>query len=346
MVVFFDVMLVDDDPVIYKTYRQRRIILKELATPESGRADIATSQEFDFSCRSAPGQLVQALASAFTQRWEGYVLKPIDEPYINFEYQVPGEYLSCWIKLKKDKVPGLGDTAEFTVIGAQYNPIEAERLVFLNLPWTTFFIGCLLNKSDVLRLESKPNLRIVDSLNDGINSQDMEKLCQLGKFHALLVTSPEVHDTFDFSFITASLNKMDVIFTRPFIFEVKGTGFDKPSNSEHFALRFPRVVKIHWDRDFKESVGFYELQDMAKEAMNAPVGDFEEDVAMWRERLRGSERTVGENLSWWEDTQENESQSTTQGTSTESLLSSPEQSTASATTTFVRMDTSEMLPSE
>ena len=53
------------------------------------------------------------------------------------------------------------------------------------------------------------------------------------------------------------------LFKRPFSVELMGAGFDKPANARYFVLRFPRVLKIHNDRSFKETVSFKELQEMA-----------------------------------------------------------------------------------
>ncbi|KAH8800851.1 hypothetical protein F5884DRAFT_809063 [Xylogone sp. PMI_703] len=49
-----------------------------------------------------------------------------------------------------------------------------------------------------------------------------------------------------------------------------GVGFDKPSNSRYFALRFPRLLKIHGDRSFKDTTSLEELQKMAKQCSEVP----------------------------------------------------------------------------
>ena len=49
------------------------------------------------------------------------------------------------------------------------------------------------------------------------------------------------------------------LFKHPFSVELMGVGFDKPANARYFALRFPRVLKIHGDRSFKDMISFEEL---------------------------------------------------------------------------------------
>ena len=43
-----------------------------------------------------------------------------------------------------------------------------------------------------------------------------------------------------------------------------GAGFDKLADTSYFALRFPRLLKIHGDRSFNDTISFEELQEMAK----------------------------------------------------------------------------------
>jgi hypothetical protein len=54
------------------------------------------------------------------------------------------------------------------------------------------------------------------------------------------------------------------LFKRPFSVELMGAEFDKPANTRYFTLRFPRMLKIHGDRSFKDTISFEELQQMAK----------------------------------------------------------------------------------
>src|SRR5204862_8073276 len=74
------------------------------------------------------------------------------------------------------------------------------------------------------------------------------------------------------------------LFKHPFSVELMGAGFDKPSNSRYFVLRFPRMLKIHGDRSFKDTVSFEELQEMAKRCMEAPE-DSEKEETRWRGKL-------------------------------------------------------------
>jgi hypothetical protein len=78
------------------------------------------------------------------------------------------------------------------------------------------------------------------------------------------------------------------LFIRPFSVELMGAGFDKPANARYFVLRFSRVLKIHNDRSFKETVSFEELQEMAGQSREEPENRETEEM-YWLPRLRRSD---------------------------------------------------------
>jgi len=81
MLILYDVMLIDNDPVLTKPQRDRRKHLEQLVSPIPGRADLVMREEIYFSSPDGPKRLQRGFASGITQRWEGFVLKPCDEPY-------------------------------------------------------------------------------------------------------------------------------------------------------------------------------------------------------------------------------------------------------------------------
>lgn len=80
---------------------------------------------------------------------------------------------------------------------------------------------------------------------------------------------------------------MDCIFTNPFVFEIVGGGFEKPTNCSFYIPRHPRVCKIHWDRSYLEAMSFEELQVAAAEALNVEGEDYEymQTELQWVEKL-------------------------------------------------------------
>ncbi|RAO68619.1 uncharacterized protein BHQ10_004631 [Talaromyces amestolkiae] len=267
----------------------RRLLLKETIKISPGRAEIAEQEIIDFSRADAVRRLQLALSRSIAERWEGYVIKACDEPYFSVLSSQRSDGFSRWIKLKKDYIPGLGDTADFALIGARYDAKDASSLSSMHQhSWTHFFIGCLDNKEDVVRLGALPRFRIIDMIGThSLSVNDLHVLNQWGKFVACDVDSNTAFECYS---IHNSLPNMDIAFKTPFVVELLGSGFDKPSNAQYYTLRFPRVLKIHWDRSFEDAISFIELQELAQKARAVPTHELEEENAVWVEKVAGTSR--------------------------------------------------------
>ncbi len=197
-----------------------------------------------FHYPGADERLREAFARAISQRWEGLVLKGCDDPYFS------RDKCSSSIKLKKDYIPGLGDTADFVILGGLRNHEEVAALGTGKLWWSLFHIGCLENKDDVLRFAAKPKFRIVDIVDKhGISKESMIHLNRHGYFSSV----PFSESIPEFDVISEPERRLrpTELFKHPFIVEIVGAGFDKPANAG-----YPRVLKIHEDHSFRDITNF------------------------------------------------------------------------------------------
>lgn len=271
------------------------MILKNTVKQIPGRAGIAEQEIIDFSLPDSQSRLENAFSKSLAERWEGYVLKGCDEPYFSILSSETDECFGRWIKLKKDYIPGLGDTADFALIGGRYDPKDAAALKDVGrLSWTHFHVGCLENKDAVTHFSAKPSFRVVDVIGrQSLNARNIQLLNQLGQFRAC---DPDSNTAFDVHGRHTNLPSMDVVFETPFVVEMLGSGFEKPSDARFYTLRFPRVLKIHWERTFEEAISFSELQDLAEKARSVPEEELCEERISWAARLKalngGSEYIV------------------------------------------------------
>ena len=343
MVNFFDVLLVDDVSCLQLPHTARRRLLKRIICQIPGRAELASQHYLDFSTNEAPERLREHYAQAIANRWEGLVLKPADEPYFGPGKKSSGSPLGCWLKLKKDYITGLGDAADFAVIGAGYCARAASRCAITNLRWTHFHIGCLKNKDAVIQLGAKPEFVVLDSIHQSLNVKDLQHLNQHGQFRSLDVGSADCNKALALQYASWEGPHMAVAFRKPFVFEVMGGGFVKLANSEHYVLRWPRVLKIHQDRTWKECVSLNELQHLAIQASTVPdEGSLEQEVVSWRKRLEDADRGSRSVMLPWDDSQEEQF-----------VIDQPmpsvrprRQRSEGPTPSLVRMDTNEMAPNE
>lgn len=289
MVVFFDVLVLDDDVCLKKPHRERRLLLKDIIQTIDGRADIAEQQILDFSRPDSQRRLEMIFSKAISQRWEGCVLKGCDDPYFSIFPNRTNRSFGRWIKLKKDYIPGLGDTVDLSLIGAKYEPRDATALNRIRkLLWTHFFIGCLVNKEAVVQLGAMPRFRVIDVIDRHcVSLQNMQILNQFGEFTSC---SPASSHGFNIEYGMSTLPSMDAVFKTPFVVEMLGSGFEKPSGARYFALRFPRMMKIHWDRAFEDAATYQELQDLADKARAVTAEDNcteqEQEQEQWSKRLK------------------------------------------------------------
>lgn len=374
MIMFFDVLDVDGEPVIHETYAKRRGRLQRLITPIKGQGEIVPIQELDFSRSGTIDRLCAALSDAFAQKWEGHVLKPLDDPYMNFEgFNQENRHRSCLIKLKRHYIPGLGDTADMAVVGAGYDAEEAVRLKakykLSRVPLTHFHVGCLLNKEAVLNHGAKPHYQVVDAFNQGLHRKQLRHLyqhadfnCKDGKPRTVDVDDSEAEEACELTIANSQFyfSAMTVVFREPFVFEVKGSAFERPKGTRYWILRFPRVLKIRHDLDSNETITFRELQDFGEETMTNTGGGLQEDVDRWRRRLEAAKSASKHGSRWREGTPDEDQvmdfsdDDTSSETSDEpSSQPSDEQLSDEAlkendrrAPSMVRVDTAEMLPGE
>ena len=287
MIILYDILLLDDNPVLTRAYCERKRILEDLVLEIPGRAELAMRKSINFGSHDATESLRLAFAHGIAMRWEGFVLKPVDRPYFHLG-QHRTSHTGHWIKLKKDYISGLGDTADFAIIGAGFDGrgLAPEHT---DLKWTHFHVGCLKNKEEVIRFAAKPQWRVIQSVNQCINKADMKTLNHVGQFRFV-----DVEGQTSFEGLSMSLDlgqedcKMQVVFREPFVFEVVGGGFVKPPGKSFYSLRWPRVSKIHWDRSWMDSVSFEELQQMASKAITVPESGASQEEIRWIERLEGA----------------------------------------------------------
>ena len=341
MIVYYDLMLLDEDDVINKPHSARRRRLQDLVTCGRGMAILSKHKTVDFSSSSGPERLRTLFATAITHRWEGLVLKPSDEPYFSPPQTSKNGSLRGWIKLKKDYIPGLGDSADFAVVGAGYDASRAAQLKCPNLKWTHFHLGCLRNRKEAKEKDARPYIVVVGAID--VNVHMTKHLNQHGQFSALPFGSLHSRQKPFIIRIGNGVPSMNVIFSKPFVLDVVGAGFDKEGNRDFFTLRFPRALKIHNDRDWKDSVSFDELQDMAKVSRTVP-DDTKAEVAGWEQQLDQVDRgTKGSHVPWdLSDEDVDAEDEALPVPSTAASASKASRRRSSVAPPMIRMDTQEM----
>ena len=329
MIVFYDLLVLDDKVFANEPHSERRQTLKALITTVPSEAVVGERDLINFGSRRGAANLRAMFAKSITQGWEGFVLKGHSDPYFSF---AGGQRT---IKLKKDYITALGDSADLCIIGGRCDPKMADEFNLPEVSWTTFYLASLKNKADVVRFNATPTFKIVDTIDcHGISKPNLLDLNKLGQF----VETPFAPNPEEFA-VELSISGMGptCLFRKPFVVEIMGAGFDKNAACDFYTLRFPRLTRIHVDRTLKGTMSFEELQEMAKTHTESPPSPDSQEDAKWIERLMKAD---GKNHYIVD-----KSQSTSPGRTPQSLASislSPVSTRRPKPPVFVRIDTKEM----
>lgn len=289
MIVYFDLLLVDEESLLNIRHSERRRRLSRLVHRQEGCSDLVKSQTINFtSPKVAAKELRNAFSSCISMREEGLVLKP-DEPYFDFG-PTRRQYASCCLKLKKGYIKGMGDVGDFAVVGARYDPTRAKGLGLPNTNYTHFYLGCLINKEAVIRFGEKPKFMIVNEVE---MNKEMTEFFR--RFVWARAVTPEENGEFDVEAPLGILQgkKMTTVFLERPVVDVTCFSFHKEANTGFWSLRFPYVSKIHLDRSWEDCIGFEELQELAEADTGRPDEQDSQELAQWIQALEdaGPKRT-------------------------------------------------------
>ncbi|ROW01967.1 hypothetical protein VMCG_05665 [Cytospora schulzeri] len=277
MIVYFDVLLIDDDSLLSVRHSERYRRLSKLVHCHKGEAALVERQIINFSSRIAAEELKEAFASCIVNREEGLVLKP-DEPYFNFGTTRRG-YVSCCVKLKKGYIKNMGDVGDFAVVGARYDATTAKLVNMPQTKYTHFYLGCLTNSEEFRRFPGViPEFTVVNEVE-----LIAAKLEYFQLYCFTNAVAPEQNDAFHLSVPPGLLKgkKITTVFKTPAVFEMTCFSFQKAPNTSFWSLRFPYVSKIHCDREWQKCVDFDGLQKMAEEETTAPEKEDSQELAQW-----------------------------------------------------------------
>lgn len=285
MIIFFDVLMIDDEVTLTIPYEKRRERLRQIITKIPGRAMTSEWRILDFSEKEAERSLIHHFSASIAARQEGLILKPADAPYFSLLDDRPGQWHSGFIKLKKDYMSAFGedrDVADLVVVGASYTAKQAQKLKVSGLSWTNFHLGCLANPEEV-RFGRMPVFKVIGMIEQEhcIQAAELLLLNNAAKFYSRPFVRNQSRlqnpEEVDLILDTTLDSRMDVVFTKLVVVEVLGSGFEKPANKDFFMLRHPRILKVHSDRGWKDAVNAEQLAAMAQKARDpAEEGESQE----------------------------------------------------------------------
>jgi DNA ligase 4 len=110
MIIFYDILLLDDTVYIREFYNRQRRLFESLIQRIPDRINIGNREIIDFSFFDIPKLFNEIFIRTITGRWEEFILKNYDNFYFSFKR------IKFFIKLKKDYISDFGNTINFTII--------------------------------------------------------------------------------------------------------------------------------------------------------------------------------------------------------------------------------------
>jgi len=135
MIMFYDVLLLDNILCLHEPLHLRRRRLETLISRKTGQAEIGEGIQIDLRHSSSISRLRDEMTSAIGKGWEGLVIKDRNAPYMSLHGDVHQ------IKLKKDYIPGWGDSADQVIVGGRCDATAALMMGDIDLSWTTFYLA-------------------------------------------------------------------------------------------------------------------------------------------------------------------------------------------------------------
>ncbi|KAI0955281.1 hypothetical protein AcW1_006907 [Taiwanofungus camphoratus] len=292
--VFFDILLLDDVSLLLSPYSSRRTLLESVIELTPGRAMLAERSPVSLSLSASDGlseaetQLRVLFSRLIADHQEGVVLKA-DEGRSN-------DWRQPWVKLKKDYIPGYGDTLDLVLIGAAWEKNRARELRVAPTAYTTFYLGALAN-ADTLKTNPAilPHFEVFFTVCYGFTREKLEELNFMIKSSDPVeyLSSRSIHQLSYTYNLFPGLVPPTVLLQQPILAEVFGANFTKAPHSKFYEIRFPRISKFFRlsERSWAEGTTLQEFQKLAREAVGRDRPN--KDVDDWCNDLWGKPSSPG-----------------------------------------------------
>jgi len=243
----FDIIFLEGKSLLNVPLDSRRKILEKVVNVIPNRILLSKYVLADGTIEDREVLLSNEMKNSMELGLEGLVLKDIKSIY--------EPNARHWIKIKKDYLKGMADSADLIVLGAYYGTGSKGGKL------STFLMGLYDEKNKIYKTVCKCGNGHDDETIDKLNEELIDKFVKIQK---------------DYSKLPDWL-KCDRILVPDFyiedpqdsvVWEISGAEFSKSTHhtADGISIRFPRVTKIRDDKAPKDATTLSELKKLFEES--------------------------------------------------------------------------------
>eukprot|EP01062_Namystynia_karyoxenos_P058924 TRINITY_DN5036_c1_g1_i7.p1 TRINITY_DN5036_c1_g1~~TRINITY_DN5036_c1_g1_i7.p1 ORF type:complete len:1159 (+),score=375.54 TRINITY_DN5036_c1_g1_i7:75-3551(+) len=277
-IFLFDILFLNGESLIKEPLEARRALLCEHVAVERNRVMVSQLQPIRGSPKEQDAQLRHHLRYAIVEGLEGLVVKDVRSCY--------EPNARHWIKVKRDYLSGMADTADLVVLGGYFGSGSKGGIM------STFLMGCLDRAASAQG--TAPRWKTVSRVANGhddatlakVNAELRPQMEEIRRKPAACPRWLHCHNSHLPDLVVKDPTKAPV-------WEVMGAELtvSKTHTADGICFRFPRVVRIRDDKTWESATDLAQLRriheaskSLAKDARLMDLGVMERTLAAEAQR--------------------------------------------------------------
>ncbi|THV04968.1 ATP-dependent DNA ligase [Dendrothele bispora CBS 962.96] len=246
----FDLLYLNGEPLLQKTLKERRTLLREHFMPVQGEFDFAKSSDSETT-----EEIQTFLEESVKDGCEGLMVKMLES---DASYYEPSRRSVNWLKLKKDYLAGVGDSLDLVVVGGYYGKGKRTNV------YGAFLLACYDPDSE--------EYQTICKIGTGFSEEALQSHCEMLKPLELTKARGD---------IKVGGAKPDVWFEPQVVWEVLTadlslspiyTAAQGLVEDRGISLRFPRFIRVRDDKSADDATDPEQIADMYKRQALAQGG--------------------------------------------------------------------------